>query len=231
MAKFGQGAKGSGFRSPGEARGKAWDTPKSTLLGVAETRLQAKREFARAKRYGFPLTLAVCRIDRLDRLADLYGRDSHALIQRELGQIFQLKSRSTDLVGRLSEDRILWILPHTDPESALVAAERIRAEVEELDLRSGTKSIRISLSIGISSQQGEDTLFLDTVLTLAETALERAQALGGNRCETEALRGERESLRDLREREERRAAQEQGNSSSQEGGKDQGPDKEPKGRP
>ena len=203
MARFGQGAKGSGFRSPGEGGGKVWDSPGSSLLGVAETRLQAKREFARAKRYGFPLTLAVCRIDRLDRLSDLYGRDSHALIQRELAQIFQLKSRSTDLVGRLSEDRILWILPHTDPEGALIAADRIRSEVEQLDLQSGTKAIRISLSVGISAHQGEDTLFLDTVLTLAETALERAQALGGNRCETEELRGE--SLKELRVREEKKA--------------------------
>ncbi len=202
MARFGQGPKRSGFRSPGEGGGKVWDSPKPSLLGVAETRLQAKKEFARAKRYGFPLTLAVCRIDRLDSLSDLYGRDSHALIQRELSHIFQLKSRSTDLVGRLSEDRILWILPHTDPEGALVAADRIRSEVEQLDLQSGTKAIRISLSIGISAHQGEDTLFLDTVLTLAETALERAQALGGNRCETEKLRGE--SLRELREREEKK---------------------------
>jgi diguanylate cyclase (GGDEF)-like protein len=161
-----------------------------SLLGVAETRLQAKREFARAKRYGFPLTLAVCRIDRLDRLSDLYGRDSHALIQRELAKIFQLKSRSTDLVGRLSEDRILWILPHTDAEGALVAADRIREEVASLDLQSGTKAIRITLSIGISVHQGDDTLFLDTVLTLGETALERAHALGGNRCEVEKIRSQ-----------------------------------------
>ncbi len=190
MARFGQGAKGTGFRNPGEGGGKAWDLPRTSLLGVAETRIQAKREFARAKRYGFPLTLAVCRVDRLDRLADLYGRDSHALIQRELGRIFQQKSRSTDLVGRLTEDRILWILPHTDEEGALVAAERIRSEVEQLDLLSGKKAIRISLSVGISVHHGGETLFLDTILTLAETALERAQALGGNRCELERVRGE-----------------------------------------
>ncbi len=150
---------------------------------MTQTLQLAKQEFARARRYEYPLTLAVCRIDRIESLSDLYGQDSHDLLQDQLIRTFQQRSRSTDLIGRWNESRLLWVLPHTPLEGALVAAERIRAAVEELEILSGARRIRVTLSAGLACFVQRNTLFFDSVLMLAEEALALAQRLGGNRIE------------------------------------------------
>jgi diguanylate cyclase len=158
-----------------------------SLLGVSQTQQQAKQEFARARRYGYPLTIGVCRIDRIDRLADLYGIEAKTTLMDELARLFHARSRSTDIVGRLGEDRLLWVLPHTDLEGAKVASERIRGAVEELELRSGTRTVGTTLSVGLACYVNRNTLFFDSVLMQAEQALHRAEDRGGNRVEWHPL--------------------------------------------
>jgi len=173
----------SGFRAPSGRRGSRPAGAPAPVLGMTQTLQLAKQEFARARRYEYPLTLAVCRIDRIESLSDLYGQDSHDLLQDQLVQTFQKRSRSTDLTGRWNESRLLWVLPHTGLDGALIAAERIRAAVEELEILSGSRRIRVTLSVGLACFVERNTLFFDSVLMMAEEALTLAQRLGGNRIE------------------------------------------------
>ncbi|MFQ5507607.1 MAG: GGDEF domain-containing protein [Planctomycetota bacterium] len=157
------------------------------VLSVSQIQQLAKQEFARAKRYDYPLTLALCRIDRIDSLADFYGRESRTLLMQRLAELFKSRSRTTDLLGRFGEDRLLWVLPHTAQSGARTAAERIRLAVEGLEVFSGEKTISVTLSIGLASYLGGNTLFFDSILFQAERALERAQARGGNAIEEHPL--------------------------------------------
>lgn len=173
--------KSWGFRSSESAARSSAQA--GSVLGLTQIQQLAKLEFARAKRYKYPITVAVCRIDRIDSLADLYGQDSRSLLMDELVKLYACRGRMTDILGRLGEERLLWILPHTGASAALVAAERIRRGVEELEISSGKKLLRVSLSIGLASFAAGDTLFLDSLVYQAERALERAQDSGGNRIE------------------------------------------------
>jgi len=179
-----------GFRSSESApRGSAQSGP---VLSLTQIQQQAKLEFARAKRYKFPLSVAICRIDRIDSLADLYGQDSRTLLMDELIKLYACRGRMTDILGRMGEDRLLWILPHTEMSGARVAAERIRRGVEELEMLSGKKILRVRLSIGLAAFVAGDTLFLDSLVYQAERALERAQDYGGNRVEEHVPPGAQE---------------------------------------
>jgi len=174
-----------GFRSPsGRDDGPDHTIP---LLSLSQTQQLAKQEFARARRYDYPLTLGLCRIDRIDSLADLYGQESRAQLLVQLARLFQSRARGTDLLGRLGEDRLLWVQPHTSLEGAVHAAERMRNAVEELEVETTGKSIRVTLSVGLACFVDRNTLFFDTVLFQAEKALERAQARGGNMVEAHPL--------------------------------------------
>jgi len=157
------------------------------IIGMSQIRQIAKMEFARAKRYGYPLILAVCRIDRIESLSDLYGQESRRLLMGRLGDLFANRARTTDVVGRLSEDRLLWVLPHTDLPGGLVAANRMRLALETMEIQSGAKVIPVTLSMGLSCFVEGNTLFFDSILYQAEKALERAQAMGGNLCEEHPL--------------------------------------------
>ncbi|HMQ21386.1 MAG TPA: GGDEF domain-containing protein [Planctomycetota bacterium] len=175
------------FRTPQKSRDSAYGARTVALLGLSQTQQLAKQEFARARRYDYPLTIGVCRIDRIEQLTDLYGAESRALLMEELARVFSVRSRATDIVGRLSEDRLLWVLPHTDLDGSRLAAERIREAVETIELRSGRRSIQVGISIGLSCFVSRNTLFFDSVLMQAQEALLRAQERGGNQIEWHPL--------------------------------------------
>ncbi|MEZ5989894.1 MAG: GGDEF domain-containing protein [Planctomycetota bacterium] len=174
-----------GFRSPSSEDGG--NVPEGLVAGPARIRQLAKAEFARARRYGYALCYALCRIDRIDSLADLYGQDARRTLMERLAQLFRARSRLTDLVGRFGDDRLLWILPHTELEGATLAAERIRRALAETEVQSGTKRIRVTLSIGVACYQDRNALFHDSILFQAERALEQAQGVGGNCVEAHPL--------------------------------------------
>ena len=182
-----------GFRS-GESGGRsAGGAPKGfgagavPLLSLSQSLALAKQEFARARRYGYPLTLGVARVDRLENLSDLYGKEARPMLFEQVARLFQSRSRTTDLLGRLSDERLLWVLPHTELGGARIAADRMRCAVEELELQSGRRSIHVSLSIGLACYFQQNTIFFDSLLMQTEQALERAQNRGGNLVEEHPL--------------------------------------------
>ena len=177
----------SRFKSPRQGRSSAFGTRSVPLIGLSQTQQLAKQEFARARRYDYPLSIGVCRVDRIEQLTDLYGAESRSLLMEELARLFHSRSRSTDIVGRLSEDRLLWVLPHTDLDGSRLAAERIREAVETVELRSGRRAIQIGISVGLACFVNRNTLFFDSVLMQAQEALERAQDRGGNQIEWHPL--------------------------------------------
>lgn len=199
------------FRTPRKGRDATPSARPVALLGLSQTQQLAKQEFARARRYDYPLTIGVCRIDRIDQLTDLYGAESRSLLMEELARLFHARSRSTDIVGRLSEDRLLWVLPHTDLDGARLAAERFREAVETIELRSGRRSIHVGISIGLSCYVSRNTLFFDSVLVQAQEALVRAQDRGGNQIEWHPLPELLEATlrKEAEEREERDRARAQ----------------------
>ena len=157
------------------------------MLTRSEALRRTKQEFARARRYGYPLTIAICRLDRIDHLADIYGAESRLLLVDELSRTFQSRARSTDVIGRLGEERLLWVLPHTDLPGSCLAAERLREAVQEIEVSSGRRTIHVTLSIGLACYVSRNTLFFDSIMMQAEEALERAQYRGGNQIDWHPL--------------------------------------------
>ena len=73
------------------------------------------------------------------------------------------------------------MLPETDQNGALVAAERLRQASESLriDTEAGT-SISLSLSLGVASWPATGAADLDELLLAVDQALYRAKANGRN---------------------------------------------------
>lgn len=207
------------FRSPRQGRNSAFGTRALPILGLSQTQQLAKQEFARARRYEYPLTIAVCRVDRIEQLTDLYGAESRTLLMEEIARLFHARSRSTDIVGRLSEDRMLWVLPHTDLDGSRLAAERFRESVETIELHSGRRAIQIGISIGLACYVNRNTLFFDSVLMQAEEALERAQERGGNQLEWHPLP---ELLEETLRRENAKRMEKDAARAAQRGARDSG---------
>ena len=80
----------------------------------------------------------------------------------------------------LRDDGFAVLLPETGAEEAVVFAERLRADLERLEVDYGGHTIRFSCSFGVASR-GEDIAVLDTLLMRADEALYRAKNQGRNR--------------------------------------------------
>jgi diguanylate cyclase (GGDEF)-like protein len=138
-----------------------------------------KIEFARARRYQYQLSCILVEIDRLGSLGDLHGSIVRDQVESTVADILNRHSRSCDFVGRLGE-RFVIVLPHTDGKGAQLLGQRLHDRIAELEVMVDERALRISASIGVATQDGDDSIFFDAVLKRAEVALAEAVARGGD---------------------------------------------------
>lgn len=148
-----------------------------------------KTEFARGRRYGFPVSCIVIQVDRLTQLVDLHGARLRDVVRRELSRLVSTKTRGADHLGLVSDDRYLLVLPHADEEAAIRVGERIWEAFGMLEVDVAGTILSVNVSVGIASSDDQQTMFFDTILSQAEAALGWAVDAGGN--QTVVFRPER----------------------------------------
>jgi diguanylate cyclase (GGDEF)-like protein len=142
----------------------------------------------RAGRFGDAISIVLFDVDRLSQINRDYGYGVGDRVLERLGILIKAFFRQHDWVARYSEDAIAVILSRTDPQDAMVLAERVRVTIEErlefLDHRTDTP-VRVTLSaavVNVGVQAGE-VLDAERVMADAEAALDRAKRDGRNRVE------------------------------------------------
>jgi diguanylate cyclase (GGDEF)-like protein len=83
-------------------------------------------------------------------------------------------------VARYGGEEFAVILPETDLEGAMVAAERMRKEIEALKLNFENKSIALTMSFGVASVVAGEQISESEIVKRADTALYRAKNKGKN---------------------------------------------------
>jgi diguanylate cyclase (GGDEF)-like protein len=151
------------------------------LFSLSQIMHLMRVEFGRAQRYGYPLTVLAIAVDRIGHLRDLYGYDAKEAILDEVGRLLVAETRTCDFLGRMMDDRLLAVIPHTAAEGAKALGQRLLAGVRALKFESGPKEVRVSISIGATSMSDGRMLFFDTLVSTAETALAEAAEAGGDR--------------------------------------------------
>jgi len=164
-----------------DTQSRAGAESQSGLFSLAQILHLMRVEFARAQRYGYPLTCLIVSVDGLGRARDLYGYDTKQAILDEVSRELQAQTRTCDFLGRLMDDRLLAVVPHTGKEGARALAERLRAAVRQLQFQGGGERIPVSVSIGAAHTREGGMLFFDALLAAGEDALAEAVAAGGDR--------------------------------------------------
>ena len=100
---------------------------------------------------------------------------------RELAAVIQETSRDSDVCCRYGGEEFAVILPDTEADAALVIAERLRANVAQIDLP-GARAM-LSISIGVTACQPNASMTIDQILNMADQALLAAKRRGRNRVE------------------------------------------------
>jgi len=137
-------------------------------------------ETARARRHRRPFSVLMIDIDHFKRYNDTYGHLAGDALLRELASIFTKSLRNVEYAARYGGEEFLIMLPETEPDGAVEAAERIRAQVGEETVGDGGGRVGITVSIGVAGfpEHGDTP---EAIIASADAALYRAKRTGRNR--------------------------------------------------
>lgn len=152
----------------------------SSLFSQAQILHLMRNEFARARRHGLSLGCIVLQVDRLTQLVDLHGAELRQVTRAAVAATVREKTRGSDLLGTTSEDRYLLVLPHTNLAQTRAVAERLHALFDSLDVTVDGRQLAVTASLGFTACDDQKTLFFDSLLAQAESALLWAADRGGN---------------------------------------------------
>lgn len=142
------------------------------------------REWARAKREGKPIALAMIDVDHFKLYNDEYGhQDGDACLQAVAQCIASNAKRPTDVAARYGGEEFALLTPTTDGKHALNLAQEICFGLARLGLPHVRSSYGIvTVSIGIASVVPEEGAVPETLIRQADEALYRAKQEGRNRA-------------------------------------------------
>jgi diguanylate cyclase (GGDEF)-like protein len=148
-----------------------------------------KREWLQTMHEQAPLSLILCDVDFFKRYNDTYGHlagdDCLRAVASTLSKVVQTP---TALVARYGGEEFAVVLPNTDALGATLIAQRIRSEVQALQIAHANSEVSewVSLSQGIASLVPNSSLMVETLISVADRGLYRAKAEGRDRIIVES---------------------------------------------
>ncbi|WP_447927323.1 diguanylate cyclase [Vreelandella sp. EE27] len=142
----------------------------------------ARRELARLKRNdGYAVCVVMLDLDRFKSVNDTYGHGAGDAVLKQFSATVTRQLRQTDVFARLGGEEFVVVLSDTDLAGAEIAAEKLRASVEamQVPLECVNSPLKVTTSIGVARMQGSDSL-PDGALARADSALYEAKKAGRN---------------------------------------------------
>jgi diguanylate cyclase (GGDEF)-like protein len=151
-----------------------------SLYSLAQIQHLLRVEFDRGRRYRYPVTCMLIAVDRLGHLRDVHGYETKERIVAAVVAMLMDNMRSSDFLGRTSDDGLMAIIPHTPPDGLQFLAQRLVSEAGLLTVDAGGKRVAVSISVGMAHNQQGDPMYSDALLRGAEGALRAALERGGS---------------------------------------------------
>ena len=144
------------------------------------------KEFERSRRSKEPLSVIMCDIDNFKMYNDTYGHiKGDKCLQKVAQAINTSLKRPTDFCARYGGEEFVILLPNTPLKGALHVAERIRSNVEKMNILN-EKSLPagvVTLSLGVASTEELTPFTPETLIKNADAALYKAKEQGKNQVQ------------------------------------------------
>ena len=140
---------------------------------------RAREELIRSKRHALSCTILMTDLDRFKQKNDTYGHLVGDVILKDVATLLKRNLREVDLIARYGGEEFILLLIETDPDQALVIAQRFRQLVEVHPIRAYDELLNQTLSIGVAGfpRHGET---LEELIERADRALYAAKNAGRN---------------------------------------------------
>jgi diguanylate cyclase (GGDEF)-like protein len=164
------------------------DAHSDALTGVANRReffTRGESLVRRARMGGQPTTLILFDLDAFKSINDTHGHPVGDHVLKAFCEVAVASIRPGDLFARVGGEEFACLLVDTSLREGERIAERIRAVFAASEVEFGSARVHATVSAGIASLDG-GTHLLSELILVADRALYRAKAQGGNRLEVGA---------------------------------------------
>lgn len=158
------------------------------LTGLLSSRSffsELRRETARAEQKNTPICVLMMDVDFFKNVNDTYGHLTGSKTLEEIGECIIATLRTGDAAARFGGEEFAAFLLDAEIQQGLVAAERIRREIEQRAFSilkkgqsEGGHHVTISIGVACFPEDAEDAIEL---VEMADSALYRAKREGRNR--------------------------------------------------
>jgi diguanylate cyclase (GGDEF)-like protein len=135
-------------------------------------------EVGRANRYGRPLAVTLIDLDHFKRVNDTYGHVVGDAVLRHVAAVLTRIVRTADTLGRYGGEEFIVVMPETDLDGAMAAAENLRREIARVPFTGDGLTIGMTISAGVTGRVAVPSLDVDQLLRRADSALYTAKAQG-----------------------------------------------------
>jgi two-component system, cell cycle response regulator len=139
-----------------------------------------EKEWLRAKRYEYSLSVVMADVDDFKRVNDNYGHHAGDVVLKKIAETLAKKLRKNEVLARYGGEEFIFVLPQTDLQEACIAAERFKSAVRKLKISIGKdKYLAISISCGVyTAHPGKQDENMDILIQRADHALYEAKEAG-----------------------------------------------------
>ena len=158
-----------------------------TLTGLKNRRFAEEflaRELGDAQRYGRDMSVALADIDHFKQINDGHSHAVGDRVLQKVGQVFDDRIRSTDLIARYGGEEFLFCFAGTGEDLAAQVCEDLRRAVESFDWTTVSPGLSVTVSIGLAGRSVAGSV--EGLVAAADARLYRAKHMGRNRVVAEA---------------------------------------------
>jgi diguanylate cyclase (GGDEF)-like protein len=148
------------------------------------------KELDRSKRYQRDFSLIIFDIDHFKKVNDTYGHPVGDRVLEAIARVAEQAVRGADIIARYGGEEFAIILPETDFISANAVAERLRGNIEHLDIVVDDTTIKATVSVGYTSYRHNIKVQeKGAIIKMADSALYIAKQSGRNKVHAMRLAG------------------------------------------
>lgn len=148
------------------------------LFGRGHWQEQAEAALRRHHASNEPACMLMLDIDHFKEINDTHGHQVGDMVLKELAGLVQTSLRGSDVVARYGGEEFAIILPETELDGAVAAAEKIRKNVARNPFPGADASLQIRVSLGVANWPRHKVTHIDQLIRVADDALYIAKESG-----------------------------------------------------
>lgn len=117
-------------------------------------------------------------IDYFKKVNDIYGHNCGDYILSKLAKLLKKQIRKQDVLARWGGEEFLILLPNSNEKEAVTLCERLRHKVETTNFSYNKKSIKLTVTFGISEY--DEALEIESTINNADRNLYKGKNQGRN---------------------------------------------------